>query len=244
MNTSESGKPTGKKNGQSSPLPWLRLWTNFLHNSKVQDVTRVTEALRARYLNLLCVAGETNADGRLPDISQMAFMMRFSLEDMQSTVDKLVEVALIDRRGKSYWIHDWDEWQFGKSTEAKKQKRYRDKRNALRNALRNDKVTGDDSVTDPLRNAEVTVPRARSDADSDSEIKKILPVGSTAFSDRPPRTHAPAHEANGQPRELKPDPEARGRVPPEILALQAEIDQKRRDAAKSKPEPDVTPRQS
>lgn len=125
---------------------WLRLWHSFLDSVKVQSVT---EALRARYVNLLCVACKADQNGKLPDICQVAFMIRLSVEETQQTLDALVSAKLIDRRAKAYWIHDWDHWQYGRSKAAEKQARYRNNKKQGGNALRNGEVTRD--VTNPSR---------------------------------------------------------------------------------------------
>jgi hypothetical protein len=171
-------------------MPWLPLWRSFLNNPKVQDVTRVTEALRARYINLLLVACTHESKGCLPGVEETAFMMRLTIEETQKTLDELIIVGLIEHRAKSYWIHDWDDWQLQKSPAAIKQKRYRDKGNALRNgagnALRNDPVT-----------CNVT-PRARSDSDSNSDSQEGVqgePPPTVTQSDPAVRGIADATEA-------------------------------------------------
>ncbi len=124
------------------PMPWLKLWHNFLDNPKAQ---RVAPALRGHYINLLCVACRENAKGRLPSVEKTAFMIRLSEQDTVSTLNSLVEAGLIETRARLYWIHDWEQWQERKSDAAVRQQRVRDKRNALRNGhsdeLRNDLVT-------------------------------------------------------------------------------------------------------
>ena len=122
--------------------PWLKLWHQYLDDPKIQ---RVAPALRAWHINLLCVACKEDANGKLPGIEKMVFLMRLSSDEIQGILNSLVESGLIELRVNSYWIHDWDDWQERKSPAAIRQKRVRDKRNALRNghsdALRNSSVT-------------------------------------------------------------------------------------------------------
>lgn len=136
-------------------MPWLKLWHEFLDSAKIQ---RVTESLRARYVNLLCVACKEDASGKLPSAGQMAFMLRLSEDEMIATLNALVDAHLLEIRAKSFWVHDWEHWQCRKSPDAIKQQRYRDKGNALRNghgnALRNDLVTS--TVTPPRASGSVS----------------------------------------------------------------------------------------
>ena len=147
-------------------LPWLKLWHSFLDSVKIQSVT---EALRARYVNLLCVACKFGENGKLPDITQVAFMIRLSSDDAQETLERLIEARLIERRGKAYYIHDWDQWQHKKSRDAEKQKRYRDNIRTLRNEECNDPVTR--YVTDG--NAS---PRVREELEREKEGDKKTPL--------------------------------------------------------------------
>lgn len=156
------------------PLPWLKLWHSFLDSPKIQGVT---EALRARYVNLLCVACKFGLNGKLPDLAKVAFMIRLSEDDAQETLEKLIEAGMIERRGKSYWIHDWDQWQHKKSKAAEKQQRYRDNVKTLRNADGNALPTRD--VTD--RNV---LPRVREELDKEKEKDKEPPS-------KPPRGGGP-----------------------------------------------------
>lgn len=151
-----------------APLPWLKLWHSFLDSVKIQSVT---EALRARYVNLLCVACKFGQNGKLPDITQVAFMIRLSSDEAQETLEKLIDARLIERRGKAYYIHDWDQWQHKKSRDAEKQKRYRDNVRTLRNEECNNPVTR--YITDG--NAS---PRVREELEIEKERDKKTPLKS------------------------------------------------------------------
>lgn len=142
---------------EQMPMPWLKLWHSFLDSPKIQCVT---EALRARYVNLLCVACKFDQGGRLPEVEKIAFMVRLDVETTAETLEALVAAKLIDKRAKGYWVHDWEHWQAAKSKAAEKQKRYRDRRNALRNALPDEAVT---------RDAHVTSSRAREEEELEKE---------------------------------------------------------------------------
>lgn len=142
-------------------MPWLRLWHEFLNNPKVRGVTGalparyagVTEALRARYVDLLCLACQKDDCGRLPNLEEIGFALRLDPKETLKTMDFLMRARLIDRHARSYYIHDWDQWQHTTSKAAERQKRYRAKRNAQRNALRHALRHPPDNA---LRNGAVT----------------------------------------------------------------------------------------
>ncbi len=202
----------GRPKGQNVPMPWLRLWHSFLDNAKVRTVNdRVTNlnaratlevrALRALYIDLLCVACRQDDSGRLPSLEQVAFLMRISEQEAQETIDKLVALKLIEKHGKCYWIHDWDQWQFSKSPAAIRQQKVRDKRNALRNASATQPVTRND--TEAQREAQPKAPRVRAqrerqeeEEESDSEGEKKRP--SSFVRDSAPVVKIPDYRAETQ----------------------------------------------
>ena len=69
-------------------LPWLKLWHSFLDSVEIQSMS---ETLRARYVNLLCAASKFAQNGKLPELTQMAFMIRLSRTGSPETLDKLVD---------------------------------------------------------------------------------------------------------------------------------------------------------
>lgn len=123
---------------RDEPMPWLKLWHRFLDSAKIQILS---ESLRARYVNLLCVACKENANGKLPGTEMVGHMLRLSADETQSTLDSLAQAGLIESRAKSYYIHDWGDWQVQKTPAAVRQQRVRDKRNALRNGYVTESVT-------------------------------------------------------------------------------------------------------
>ena len=143
------------------PNPWLRLHTSILDSKKIQTLP---DRLFKPWLNSLAIANRH--DGILPSLDDYAFEMRLPLEKAKKYRSELVERKLIDEHDGIYTMHDWEFWQFEngtsekqKSSAAERQKRYREKRNALcsrdvtdrnadRNALRNaDRNESDENVT-------------------------------------------------------------------------------------------------
>lgn len=165
------------------PMPWLKLWHNYLDSAKVQSVT---EALRARYVALLCVTCRCDLGGALPDICQTAFMLRMTVTQLQESLDELVKAKLIDKNGKHYRIHDWSDWQGEKSPGAIRQKRYRQRRNAGHNAKRN-------ALRNALRNAPSNALRQEEEKEKDKEEEGNPPSPLPAL-----KTLGPEYQTVGQ----------------------------------------------
>lgn len=113
--------------------PWFRLYSEFMHDPKVQVLT---EALQRRYVMLLCMQCADYLEKRPDD--EIALSLRVTEEDWRVTKDEFVKRGLLLPSGK---INGWEKRQFISDikdpTAAERQKRYREnKRNA-----RNDNVT-------------------------------------------------------------------------------------------------------
>jgi hypothetical protein len=86
--------------------PWFRMYTNVVDNPKVR---MLPEHMQARWLFVLAVAARHG--GTLPEVSQVAFSLRLSVEEMQRTLDELVAAGLMDRSPEGWRPHDWEQWQ-------------------------------------------------------------------------------------------------------------------------------------
>ncbi len=162
--------------------PWLKLWHEILSCSKLW---RVTDALRAQYFLLLCVACKHNKDGVLPDDDDIAFFLRIDVTRVTSVLNDLVRAGLIDRDGKLYRVHDWGHWQHKQNASAERQKRYRDNRNALRNADATSNNGVAQLVAQPLRNSRAHESQSQSQSQSQKE-KKLTSLSSSASSSPAP----------------------------------------------------------
>ena len=131
---------------------WLRLYSEFATDPKVQVLT---EALQRRYVMLLCMQCNDQYFDAAND--EIALYLRISIDEWELTKKTLIERRLLNEDGS---IHGWDNRQFISDltdpTAAERQRRYRDKKRNLRN------VTG--SVTDGLR--------PDTDTDTDSKPPK------------------------------------------------------------------------
>lgn len=91
---------------------WLRLYTDILNNSKVQQLE---PAHFKGWINLLCLAAEDD-QGVLPDIKTIAWFLRLTEDEASTLVDELVSRKLLDvecgmRSAELLKPHNWDKWQ-------------------------------------------------------------------------------------------------------------------------------------
>lgn len=109
--------------------PWLRLYTDILHNSKVQIVT---EALRWRYVALLCLQCSDQYE-KMPD-DEVALSLRITLDEWLDTKKTFISRKLLNDDGT---IYGWEKRQYISDlkdpTAAERQKRYRDRNRDNRN---------------------------------------------------------------------------------------------------------------
>jgi DNA-binding transcriptional ArsR family regulator len=83
---------------------WLRLYVDVLNNRKVQTLPDSTFKF---WINLLCAVKESQNDGTIPDIEDIAFKLRLSKKAVEKHLKALRDARLID----DDIIHDWQELQ-------------------------------------------------------------------------------------------------------------------------------------
>jgi hypothetical protein len=126
---------------------WLRLYTDVLNSRKIQTLPDSTFKF---WVNLLCLVKESGSEGLIPSIDDIAFGMRMDTSNdkarkknqqkIKEHLDTLRKHGLIDASPAGDMIHDWLDAQPKSDddpTNAIRQKRYRQNRNALRNGDNN-----------------------------------------------------------------------------------------------------------
>lgn len=135
---------------------WFRFYGEALNDHKVQSLT---PDLFKTWVNLLCAASLN--DGVLPPADRLSFELRVSAHEMQSRLDELVLLGLLDiRPDKKLEPHNWEKRQW-KSDDSKE--RVRKHRNSKRGG------NGDVTVT-------VTPPESESYTDTDTEVVSSLAI--------------------------------------------------------------------
>ncbi len=128
-------------------MQFVPLWDSMLDNLKLHRLG--PEAIGKWCYMLLAAQRHDALEGTLPDLETLSFWLRQPEGTVKEWLAELVAARLVDRSGKSYAIHDWDEWRCKGDKAARermRRKRERDRnegenghveRNAGRNTERN-----------------------------------------------------------------------------------------------------------
>lgn len=118
--------------------PWLRWYTDVMHNPKVHRLGRGAEFWT--WTMLLCAYRE-NGD-KLPSIDDLAFTLRTPKNTLLKHIETIIRVGLLDRTTDGLKPHNWDERQFKSDSAKERTKEWRE-----RHKKRPRDVTSDDHVT-------------------------------------------------------------------------------------------------
>lgn len=182
-------------------MKWFRFYSEALHDPKVQ---RLPAALFKHWINLLCLANESEERGDLPCVDDVAFALRVSSPKAKQILADLHRAGLlvVTEEG-SYRHHGWARRQRETDDVAARVRKHR----ASKATQKNSDVTGC-NVTDALPETkpetlhETPEKRSRAtDTDTDTEISITSPNG--LVEEDPP-------EPTPKPKRLKrvrpPDP--------------------------------------
>jgi hypothetical protein len=125
----EIAEPTPKP---ALPYRWFRFENDAINDPRV---LRLSASLRWVWVSLLCVSSKY--DGQLPPIKDIAIMIRMEPKKLDAAINILLASGLLDENQGVIKPADWDRLQCKSDadpTNAERQKRFRDKSNALRNA--------------------------------------------------------------------------------------------------------------
>ena len=81
-------------------IRWLRLWTDFVDNFRVN---MVSEIMQARLVKLWCIHRRGHLVGA--PLEQVAFEIRLSVEETEKTIEKLIAAGLLEADRTP---HGWD----------------------------------------------------------------------------------------------------------------------------------------
>jgi len=114
-------------------MKWLRLYTEVLHDPKVQ---RLHPSLFKAWINLLCIANRDRDRGSLPPVEDIAFALRVKPAEAEKVILQLEEKGLLDRANDgTLRPHNWSERQRNSDVGATRQQRYREKKKRENNIL-------------------------------------------------------------------------------------------------------------
>jgi hypothetical protein len=191
----ERWQPNEFANGGTVGMNWLRLYDTTLDDPKVQQLT---PAMFRNWINLLCLASQSEPRGTLPDVGSIAFRLRMSESSAKQTIKSLVTNGLLDETGEGrYEPHNWTGRQRVTDDVAQRVRKHRSG------------VTSNGSVT--LQNAlpvtlhETPLKRSRAtDTETDTETENTLASVPPAPALEPKLQ--PVHpQANHLPKSRMPD---------------------------------------
>lgn len=139
---------------KSAKNPWFRLYHEFATDLKIQ---MLSEADQRRYVMLLCLRC-SNGDETLHD-SQIAFHLRISEQDWETTKKRFIDLKLIDSCNK---ITNWEKRQYLSDSSTARVREYRERKKQECNV----------SVT--ASNGCETVSVTSPETETDTEIIKTL----------------------------------------------------------------------
>lgn len=107
-------------------MKWFRLYTEVLHDPKVQ---RLHPATFRHWINVLCVANMNQERGVLPPVEDVAFALRMKPVEAQKVLDTLKNVGLVeqDEDGRLF-PHNWTERQRSSDAVSTRVQRHREKK--------------------------------------------------------------------------------------------------------------------
>lgn len=178
--------------------PWLRWYTDVMHNPKVHRLGRGAEFWT--WTMLLCAYRE-NGD-KLPSIDDLSFTLRTPKNTLLKHIETIVRVGLLDRTTDGLKPHNWDERQFTSDSSKERTKQWRERHKKQPSDATSDAhVTSHRSHQQRHSDAQVTA----QDTESDTEFRntKIL----TPERDPPHRgSLSPDLTPKVQPRETRQRP--------------------------------------
>lgn len=151
---------------------WFRFYDAALDDPKVQ---RLPGDLFKTWVNLLCAASRN--DGRLPELADLAFMLRLPEDVAAAHLESLMDAGLLDDLDGEKSPHNWDARQFKSDVSTDRVKRFR-----KRSEKRDETVSETPSETEQIQNrAERESPRAHtrfapSDWTPDPAIERMCRV--------------------------------------------------------------------
>lgn len=140
---------------------WFRFYGEALNDHKVQSLS---PDLFKTWVNLLCAASLN--DGVLPTAERLSFELRVSAHEMQTRLDDLILLGLLDiRDDKRLEPHNWSRRQWKSDDSKERVRKFRAKNAEV--TVRTEK-----QPTKRPRNDDVTVTVTPPDTESDTEKKQ------------------------------------------------------------------------
>lgn len=187
-------------------MKWFRSYSAALHDPKL---LRLSDSAFRFWFNILCMANDGNPRGIVPEVSDMAIILRCKPEKVRRLMAELEAVGLIDvNPDGTRTPHNWESRQHKSDDVSKRVSKHRE--NAQCNVTETlQKRFSNVSVTP--RGRDHAGARGRSETDSDSETDTdpethpLTPTGGASAGE-------PRGEDSSPPKEINSEAEARRAV--------------------------------
>ena len=154
-----------------SPLPWIKFYTEILHDPKMG---RLTDRLWRRVGEIFLLAQEHNAGGYLPELPDMAWTLRTTCDALFEDLEALAAPGLeIVKRVDGQWFVTNFASRQDADSNAERQKRYRERKQKA-TYYGNDNVTNE--VTNSIEGNNDALLRLRVDIEGDLEGEEEVEV--------------------------------------------------------------------
>ena len=150
---------------------YIKLYTKILDNPKTG---RLKDKSWRIMIEIFLVAGETFDNGRLPDVSMLAWRLRRSEKEVRDALNDLVKIGTVTLENDNPTVTNFEEYQNTNQTAYERVKNYRKRQrdNANDNADDNVVDNANDNVDDMQM---ITVDRDK-DKDKDKDINSLTNV--------------------------------------------------------------------
>jgi len=149
---------------------WIKLYHEILTDPKMG---RLPDNLWRRAIECFLMAGETNNEGHLPELSNMAWTLRMNEQQLEIELIQLADVNIVEVREGHWFVTHFAKRQAAVSG-AKKQANYRDRQ-------RKQQYYENDTEEQPTSYEAVT--NGNTDTDTDTDIDTIAPKSSAGTED-------------------------------------------------------------
>ncbi len=154
---------------------WIKFYHEVLDDPKMATLP---DRLWRRFYELCLIAGRNDQDGDIPETKQIAWTLRMQVDDLQSDLDELQKLGLINQIATGWNVTHFSKRQ-SKLDSAEKVRRYREEQK------RDKYYTGD--VTEPVTNVlpPVTQKERKKDIDTDKEKERKIEGASAPDNSSP-----------------------------------------------------------
>lgn len=149
---------------------WFRLYDDAINDPKI---LRLAECHRWQWLATLCIASKN--DGVLPQLSDVALMLRMTPKKAVAALARLRAAGLLDETDKGLSPHNWEGRQYKSDSSTERVKRFR---NSQRNVAR----SADDALAE-------TAPESDTESEPESHqesLKHSFAEADASRADAPP----------------------------------------------------------